>query len=77
MGPEPSYINNGDNGLLFEKDSLRSLTDIIESLMGNNKALNDMQSSAFKTYQRITTPSLGLRIKKIVENVVRGENENS
>ncbi len=70
MGPEPSYINNGHNGMLFEKNCAMSLSGCVKNMKTKVNMLNAMQSEAFSTYQHITSPSLGRRIKFIIDDVV-------
>ena len=69
MGPEPSYIKDGQNGVLFEKDSINSLTTSITKIKSNTKLLEKMQNNAFDTYKKLTNPSLGQRIIAVLKKV--------
>lgn len=69
MGPEPSYILDGINGVLFERDSLSSLVEAIEGVLSDNVLLKSLKINSFETYSRLTTPSLGERFSKIIDEV--------
>jgi glycosyltransferase involved in cell wall biosynthesis len=77
MGPEPSYIVNGVNGLLFKRHSVESLVSSINKLMGDRALLNRIQLSAYLQYEALTTPSLGQRLLKIIKDVVGGGREST
>jgi len=69
QGPEPGYITNGTNGILFEQSpSLReaSLYEALKSLFDHPGHIRKMQEMAFHTYQRLANPSLATRFLRIL-----------
>ena len=68
QGPEPSYIENGINGLLFDYyEPQKSLYELIKKIIVSPKHIKDMQRAAFETYQSLTNPSLAMRLHSIIE----------
>ena len=76
MGPEPSYIIDGINGIFFERNDKASLVIAITKIHKDKELLNKLQANAFGTYQKLTRPSLGGRILKILNEVISVD-ENS
>lgn len=76
MGPEPSYIIDGINGVFFERNDNASLVVAITKIYTDKKFLIKLQANAFRTYQKLTRPSLGKRILKILNGVISVD-ENS
>ncbi len=77
MGPEPSYVIDGSNGVLFERESSSSLEGAIVKMIDDRVHLNRMQRNAFVRYEELTTPSLGARILRVINSISGGINENS
>jgi len=71
MGPEPSYIIPGINGLLFERGDIESLVEAILFARSNSEQWAGMMECAYKTYVDLTVPSLGQRIKLIINDVLK------
>jgi glycosyltransferase involved in cell wall biosynthesis len=76
-GPEPSFIRNGQNGLLYDHGKPEeSLGHAIRSLACDRSTLSRMSRSAFAEYQHLSNPSLARRFWMIIRNeqntVVRG-----
>jgi glycosyltransferase involved in cell wall biosynthesis len=69
MGPEPSYICDKSNGILFKRNSEKSLTKAILKLKHNPSLLSSVQKKAFESYKNLTNPTLGQRLKKIINQV--------
>jgi glycosyltransferase involved in cell wall biosynthesis len=70
MGPEPSYVVDGFNGFLFQKnesDSL-SLSNLLAHVWNLDSAdLRLAGEYAFQSYQTLNNPSLGKRFLNILE----------
>ena len=67
-GPEPSYIENGVNGVLYSKSGTGlSLEAAIAQLSTGPERLAQMQRASFETYTTLSAPSLGERIHRILE----------
>ena len=67
QGPEPGFIRNGENGLLFDPE--RGHEEIYRSvyLLATKKDLvAKLQTSASRDYTTMTNPSLALRLWKIL-----------
>jgi len=62
-GPEPSYVRDGVNGILFDrKNSEESLYQLLRSLAREPSRVAQMQRSAFEEYQRLVNPSYASRL---------------
>jgi glycosyltransferase involved in cell wall biosynthesis len=70
MGPEPSYIIDGENGLLFDENSIESLKNTIKNIINNPFFLKKLQKNTFSTYVALTQPSLGERLLSIINDVL-------
>ncbi|WP_147302300.1 glycosyltransferase [Thalassotalea euphylliae] len=66
MGPEPSYISSGVNGLMFKRNDEESLIKQVEQLLAEPQSTKQLQQKAFNTYIELTKPSLGQRLAKII-----------
>lgn len=69
-GPEPSYVEDGINGFLFEKEAgSDSLYWCLKRVWEMDEIkLQGIAKSAFSSYRDLTSPSLGDRMVKIIEN---------
>jgi len=62
-GPEASYIKDGINGILFDRDhATQSLADKLSDLLRNPEKTHRLQQNAFNTYQELITPPLSTRL---------------
>ena len=67
QGPEPSYVIDQTNGLLFDYwNAEASLYETIKHAMRSPAALKSLQSGAFATYVALTTPSQAERLAAII-----------
>lgn len=67
MGPEPSYVVDAVNGRRFaHAEAARSLPEVLAELFtaGGGEALH---VAAFRSYQQLNEPSLGLRLVRILQ----------
>ena len=69
MGPEPSYVEDGVNGLLFERNDVASLTTKIKQLTANDELRYSMALSALNTFKQLASPSMGEKMIKIMRLV--------
>ena len=62
-GPEPSYVRDGVNGILYDhKSPEESLYQLLRSIATEPSRVARMQRSAFEEYQRLVNPSYALRL---------------
>lgn len=67
MGPEPSYVVDGVNGRRFaHAEAAQSLPQVLVGLFkgGGSEALS---KAAFRSYQELNEPSLGMRLVRILQ----------
>ncbi|QWA09361.1 glycosyltransferase [Sodalis ligni] len=67
MGPEPSYVEDGVNGLLFSRNDAQDLSDKIVKLSLDRGLRNNLANGALTTFVKLTTDSMGSQILKILE----------
>lgn len=68
MGPEPSYVDNGFNGIIFDRDSgANSIYEVLSNIwnISNTDYLN-LSNNAYLEYRRLNDPPLEVRIIKII-----------
>lgn len=69
MGPEPSYVQDGVNGMLFSQEQK---TDGIAAALENIWRMSateyqKMSAAAFTEYERLNSPSMGERMVTIIK----------
>jgi len=68
-GPEPSFIRNGVNGILYDHaDPERSLHQALRVLARDPAKVAEMQQQAFADYQSLAHPSLAERLWAIIRD---------
>lgn len=65
MGPEPSYVVDGVNGLLFERNNLESLTQKIKLLSQDDSLRKELALNSLDTFNRLSSPSMSEKFCKI------------
>jgi len=72
MGPEPAYVVDGVNGLLFSGGSEGSgLKDVLmRAFFLDLQAFRRLSEGARMEYDRLTMPPLGVRLKRVIEQVL-------
>ncbi|MFA3791370.1 glycosyltransferase [Aliiglaciecola sp. SL4] len=66
MGPEPSYVENEVNGLIFERGNLNSLVEKM-NMVANDKRLNiRLANAALKTFNNLSRPSMAEKFDRII-----------
>lgn len=66
MGPEPSYIHNGINGMTFERNSEKSLINILNTILNNTKIQKNLSANAFKSYCELNEIKMSDKLKNIL-----------
>jgi len=74
MGPEPSYIRDGINGLLFKRNDKNSLAKTIENLLSDQSLIKQLSISAFDTYVTLSEPTMAQKLLNIIKNKVDNSN---
>ncbi|QGN38814.1 glycosyltransferase family 4 protein [Klebsiella oxytoca] len=66
MGPEPAYIIDGYNGLLFERDNIRSIAEKILILCRENSLVEQLSRKSLETFTNLSRPSMAEKLIDIV-----------
>lgn len=68
MGPEPEYVDHGENGLLYKRRrGVNGLVSIIEQMFAKPKdQMRLMQQKAFNTYSGLSLPPYYMRLLAII-----------
>jgi len=70
QGPEPSYIVNGENGILLDRSSFQNeLHNTIKTFFDDRNKLINMSISAHKTYLSLVEHSAAKRICNTIMNI--------
>jgi glycosyltransferase involved in cell wall biosynthesis len=67
MGPEPYYIKENVNGLLFKRNSVKELTDCIKKILSNHHLRNNLALGALQTFMEMKTPSMAEKFIYLVK----------
>lgn len=67
MGPEPSYVKHMVNGLLFQRDSVDQLVDVIITLKSDPLLRNKLAANALETFKSLSNPTMGYKFLNIME----------
>lgn len=66
MGPEPSYIVHGENGLTFRRGDLQSLVHALTTLKNDIGLQNKLAAGAAATFEKLNTPPMHEKFAKIL-----------
>ena len=66
MGPEPSYIKHGVNGLFFDRGDANSLAHTISSALGDENR-SAIKTNAYNTYVSLSKPSMAEKLMVIMK----------
>lgn len=69
MGPEPSYVIDGVNGLLFSRDDVDDLAYKIRILANDKQYRAKLANAALTTFNNLRKPTMAEKIVKILELV--------
>ncbi|HDH7845989.1 glycosyltransferase family 4 protein [Raoultella ornithinolytica] len=70
MGPEPAYIKNMHNGLLFERDNNDDLVQKIILLCENNELVEKLSLNSLLAYDQLSKPSMASKLVKILKREI-------
>jgi glycosyltransferase involved in cell wall biosynthesis len=76
MGPEPSYIEDGVNGLLFNREDSKSLANSIKVVLNDDKIREEIAKNAYKSYIQLSKPNMAEKFINIISPFVNKENSN-
>lgn len=74
MGPEPSYIIHGQNGLNFIRNDKDSLARTIKMILEDDSLREKIMKNAFKTYETLSHPTMAEKFMQITKPFLK-ENE--
>ncbi len=66
MGPEPSYIKNGENGLTFERGNVHSLANALLTLKNDKDLQQKLGLGALETFKQLNNPPMHEKFAKIL-----------
>ena len=69
MGPEPSYVKDGFNGVLFERDNLNSLIQAIKKAVSKDDT-QSLSKNSLNTFKQLATPSMAKKIISILKRPI-------
>ena len=67
MGPEPSYITNGENGLLFKRGDIETLKSKLIQLRDSKILQRKLGQGAHKTFTNLSKPSMAEKFASILK----------
>lgn len=67
MGPEPSYIENMRNGILFERNNAISLAESINNAISNPSVAKEISNGAYNTYKDLTSKSMAEKLMEAMK----------
>lgn len=70
MGPEPSYIESGKNGLFYDRDKKGLVGTLRDYFNLSDHDKFNLRKGAFDTYQNLNCPSLGERLSNFIKNTI-------
>jgi len=62
MGPEPSYIKDNENGLMFIGDDENSLASVIKKALIEKELSKTLSKNAFNTYESLLSPTMAEKL---------------
>ena len=73
MGPEPSYIKNNENGLMFIRNDKNSLAKVIRKALKNQELSINLSKNAFNTYESLLSPTMADKLIHIMNPYLNKE----
>ncbi|HHS9667389.1 glycosyltransferase [Klebsiella quasipneumoniae] len=67
MGPEPSYIIDDYNGLLFERDNINSIAEKLLMLCKDDTLVEKLSKNSFESYIKLSRPTMAEKLIDIIE----------
>lgn len=66
MGPEPSFVVDGENGLTFTRGDVQSLASVLMKLKDDAKLQSKLSAGAIETFNRLNNPPMHEKFAKIL-----------
>lgn len=66
MGPEPSYVEEGVNGLLFDRKNIQSLSEKITLLLQDDDYRQKIALGSLATFKGLAKPTMSEKLSKIM-----------
>lgn len=66
MGPEPSYVLDGINGLFFERGNVNDLAKKLRLLVKDKQIRELLADGALRSFEKLRTPSMSDKFVKIM-----------
>ena len=66
MGPEPYYVKNNYNGLLFKKLSAISLSKKIYTIYKNKKLIKKLSKGSYETFSHLNKKKISTRLEELI-----------
>ncbi len=66
MGPEPSYVVDGKNGLSFERGNMQSLAAVLKRLKEDKSLRLKLAEGAVQTFEQLSNPPMHEKFAKIL-----------
>ncbi len=73
MGPEPSYIKHNENGLMFKRDNVDSLAEVIKIALEDEILFKSLSQNAFDTYEKLSSPTMAQKLWNIMTPYINKE----
>jgi len=73
MGPEPSYIKDNENGLIFRRDDKNSLADVIRKTLKEEELSKSLSKNAFNTYKSLLSPTMAEKLMNTMNPYINRE----
>ena len=70
MGPEPSYVIHGENGLNFIRGDKLSLVDAIRAVLDDKHLAKNISKKSFQTYQNLSSPKMAYKLIKTINKFI-------
>lgn len=67
MGPEPSYIIDEYNGLLFERDNIKSIAEKLLMVCKDNTLIEKLSKNSIESFIKLSHPSMAEKLIDIIE----------
>ncbi len=71
MGPEPSYIKDNKNGLMFIRDDKNNLADVIRKVLKDKELTKSLSESAFDTYESLLSPTMAEKLMNTMNPYIK------
>lgn len=66
MGPEPAYLKDRYNALLFQRNDPRAFSKCVLAFYQSEELFNSMSQNALKTFDELSCPSMSDQFMKII-----------